>query len=434
MNIQLLTFTLNHKSGSMQSLSKLSSVKHVIHEIVPSFIQEESIIEVVPITTCNRLEFVMACTNADEAHYAVVKHLSNYLEHTYADIEGQSQFLVDNEAVVHLFHLVSGLESLVTGDAQILGQVKQSYQSAVDNKTVGKILHTLFQKSFAAAKKVRTQTGLGKGRVSISALAVDYIIRHLKDLNNASVAVIGAGKMGALCIKYLCDLPLQKITLVNRTIEKCKSFADEYHVDTKSLDQLDEVITESDVIISATSAAGFLIESSQVQRANEIESKQRIFIDIAMPTDIDPEIAGIGSTTVIGLEELRIIADENHAQRAAATEQAQEIIQHELDVLGPWPLPIQIDAVTSMMGEYACHVLKEETADLFSVLSNLSPVERDLISGKINRIAERLVLAPRRMLREAAANKISSESVEVLDELFRNGVHPNPHAETKSES
>lgn len=433
MNIQLLTFTLNHKSCSLASLGKLSSAKHVIHEIVPSFIQEESILEVVPIATCNRLEFVMACTDADQAHHAVVKHLSNYLEHTYADIEGQSQFLVDNEAVVHLFHLVSGLESLVTGDAQILGQVKQSYNSAVEQRTVGKILHTLFQKSFAAAKKVRTQTGLGKGRVSISALAVDYLIRNVKDINTSSVAVIGAGKMGALCIKYLCDMPWKKVTLVNRTVEKCQPFADEFNIDIASLDQLDEVMAEADVVISATSADGFVIDVPRVQKANEADAKSRILIDIAMPPDIDPEIAGVEHATVVGLEDLRSIADENYAQRSAATEQAQEIIQHELDALGSWPLPIQIDTVTAMMGEYACNVLQEETAELFELLSTLSPVERDLISGKINRIAERLVLAPRRMLREAAANKLSPESVEVLDELFRNGVQTNTKIETRSE-
>ncbi len=429
---QLTIFSLNHKSCPLNSLGKISTIKPVIDELIPSFVEEESIQEIVPIATCNRLEFVIACSDISQAQHAILKHLSNYLEHTYAEIKHQSQFFVNDEAVSHLFHLVSSLESLVIGDAQILGQVKQAYNEAVDNGTVGKTLHTLFQKSFAVAKKIRTQTGLGKGRVSISALAVDYIRRQVLDCSTASVAVIGAGKMGALCIKYLQDQSWKKITMVNRTVSKCQPFADEFGIDIAPLDQLHDVLGDADVVISATSAAEFVVTKDHVEQAHRMNTKPRLFIDISMPPDIDPQIASEHST-VVGLDDLRALADENQSQRSASMKKAEAILLHEIQALGTWPMILQIDSIAAEMGEYACNVLEEETNDLFETLSHLSIAERDLIIQKVSRIAERLVLTPRRMLREAANGKLSPESVEILDEVFKGCSQQKMTAESETE-
>jgi len=328
-------------------------------------------------------------------------------------------------AVRHLFQLVSGLESLVAGDAQILGQVKKAYQRAVEQGTVGKTLHTLFQKSFAVAKKVRSQTGLGKGRISISALAVDYVTqhiqnsKHIQDISALKITVIGAGKMGSLCIKYLSGQNWQEIHLINRTVEKCESYARDYGIRVSGFDKLEEVLTESDVVISATSSTEPVITKELFERVHQANSKTRMLVDIAVPQDIEEDIANMEYVTLTGLEELREVAAVHQTQRASAMQQAVEIINQELTALGSWPLPVYIDSVSVSIGEYANKVLEEEKSSLFDAAPDLTPEQKKLIEQKLQRIAERLVLAPRRILRESAPEKFTPETLQQLDEIFR---------------
>lgn len=369
------------------------------------------------LSTCNRLEFFLAAESLDTASDVLADSLAKVLSLTSDEIQRRWTSYADEDAVRHLFRLAAGLESMVPGDAQILGQVKQTFQEAQSAGTVGRVFNLLFQRAFAAAKKVRHQTGLGKGRLSISALAVECARERLGCLREAITVVIGAGKMGQLTAKYLRQAGAKEIRIVNRGIEAAQELAQSIGAKAYSLDNLTEALHDANLVISGTASPQPLI-TKELLGESGYASQGCLLIDIALPPDIDPAVGHLDRVELIEMEYLRIRAQRNQRNRKAELERANAIVHEELNRLGPWPLPFHMDELAKRMGEYAAAIYQEEISQLFTTLPGLTPEQQATIDQRMKRMAERIVLAPRRNLRRNTTVRSCPEALQCISEIF----------------
>ncbi len=379
----------------------------------------EPIDEVMGISTCNRTEIYASVHSVKDAAHAIVHEIAVRSGALLETLRKELDVLVDAAAVEHLFQVASGLDSMVVGDAQILGQMKEAYQQASDLGTTRAVLHKLVQSAFSTAKRIRNETDLGTGRVSIGSLAVDSAEEFFGDLQSVVATVIGAGKMGRLTSKYLTAAGVKELRIINRSADKSLELANEFGAKVYSMDEIDRVLIESDLVIAGTAAPDPLLTRAMLASAARVEPKQRLLIDIAIPPDIETAAGNVEGVRLIDLEELRVQAAKNLETRAHAVEQANEILTEELEELGPWPIPFHINTLANQLGEYANRIFQEELTSLFDALPELTPSQREIIKAKMQRMSERIVLPPRRNIRKHGSVRTCPNAAQCIAELFQ---------------
>ncbi|MDX8395051.1 MAG: glutamyl-tRNA reductase, partial [Mariprofundaceae bacterium] len=255
------------------------------------------------------------------AHKAGVE-LENIHEHLYS--------YTTDDSIRHLFAVASGLDSLVLGEPQILGQVKTSYEQALAAGTAGHILHRLYQSTFSAAKRARSETGIGKQSVNISSCAVELAKRIFGDLAGKTVMLIGAGEMAELAARHLRGNGCTDILVANRTLERAEKLAREFEGHALTLDQLPEYLDAADIVVSSTGASTYVLLPEAMQQAmDKRHGKSMFLVDIAVPRDIDPRIADIDGAYVYDIDDLQQVVQGNKEQREFESEQARALLETE---------------------------------------------------------------------------------------------------------
>ncbi len=413
-----IVITLNHKNLSLRTLPDFTFEHSELSQFLTNLHDNASIAEIAGLCTCNRTEFFVAVHSVKDAAHAIVHEIAHHSGASLESIREGLDVLVDAQAVEHFFRLVSSMESMVIGDAQIMGQVKEAYEHSLSLGTASKVFHILFQRAFTIAKRIRNETGLGKGKVSIAALAVDYAKQHFGSLENITATVIGVGKMGALTAKYIQDANVKELRIINRSRRKSVELTETVNGVVYDFDELEKVVTESDMVISATTAPNQLITKSMLDSEAFNIGKKRLFIDIALPPDIDPAIAQLDGVKLIDLDSLREIAQGNQDLRSSQIALAEEILKDELEELGPWPLPFHIDDLAQELGKFAGVICQEEINEILKLLPNLSEEQRDTIKTRMYRLTERIILTPRRNMRQNKTMRTCPNAAQCLADLF----------------
>ncbi|MBD3265322.1 glutamyl-tRNA reductase [bacterium] len=413
-----IVVTLNHQNLSLNELPHYAITPEEMDTFLRTVAEDEAIAEVVGLSTCNRTEFYVTAQSVKNAAHAIVYPLAQRAGVSLESLRPGLDVIVDAEGVEHLFRLVSSLESMVLGDAQILGQVKEAFNKGKELGTVQKVFNFLFQNAFATAKRVRNETGLGKGRVSVSSLAVERAFNHFGDLSSLVVTVIGAGKMGRLTAKYLNEAGVKELRVANRTLERSLELVNECGGKAYNFDELDTLLEESQLIISGTAAPNYLFTRERVDQAVKKQLVNRLYIDIALPPDIEPSVRSIEGVTLVDLEDLRNEARKNEYERSQEIKLAEEIVQEELERIGPWPLPFHIDKFASQLGDLADKVCTAEIDHVFEALPELTEHQKGVIKHQMEKLAERMILGPRRNIRTHRALRTCPNAVHCLAELF----------------
>jgi len=326
--MNLYVIGLNHKTAPISLREKLSFAPHKIIQANQALKEAACLEEVLILSTCNRVE-IYAVTNGFNCDYIarIKSFLSQYHKIDLPDFEDRLYVYKNEESAQHLFKVSAGLDSMVIGEPEILGQVKKAYQIAVESKTTGKVLNRLLHKTFTAAKIIRRDTFITRGAVSVSSVAVKLAEELLGSLKNKNVLIIGAGKISEQMILYLKKRGIKDLLIANRTFEKAKNLAQNFGAQAIKFENFAENLIETDIVIASTGAPHTVILKEDIAPVMLNRKNKPIFlIDLAVPRDISPAVGEIDNVYLRDIDDIKKIADQNIKLRKSELDSCREII------------------------------------------------------------------------------------------------------------
>lgn len=318
---------INHKTAPVALREKVAFTEDRLVAALRTLRLEAGVAEVVILSTCNRTEVYWAGTasGADLSHW-LARHHGSAL-----DLGSSLYTHQERRAVEHAFSVASGLDSMVLGEAQILGQLKDAYRMAQQVGSTGPSLNKLFQAAFSAAKRVRSETRIGENAVSIASATVSLARRVYSDLSAHTALLVGAGDMNALTARHFMSAGVKRLVIANRTLGRAQMLAAELKAYAVGLEDLDKELAEADIVITCTASAVPLITRGAAEAAIRARRRRPIFmVDLAVPRDIDPAVAELEDVYLFSIDDLQQLIDENRQQRAVAADGARLVIDEEV--------------------------------------------------------------------------------------------------------
>ncbi len=324
--MKIAVLGINHKRASTEIREKIAIAPH----LVPSYTKrlKEHFEEVVVLSTCNRTEVYVA-TKIDSL--SIKERLK---QEVLGKLDLPFYFYTDKDVAAHLFRVAAGLDSMVLGEHEILGQVKDAYISAIEEKSAGKTLNRLFHNSFRVARRIRRETLISFGLSSVSSISVRLAEDILGNLSTKKILIIGAGKIGKQAANYLKKRGTENIVLCNRTYQKAEELSQRLGGKPIELASLWDEIKTVDVVISSTNAPHYVIKKDDLARVMETRKRPILLIDIALPRDIEPEVISLFNVHLYNLDDLQRVVDENISKRIGEVGKADAIIKEEVEKLG----------------------------------------------------------------------------------------------------
>jgi len=331
----LITIGLNHKTAPIELREKLAFAPQTLPEALESLIKAEGIHEAAILSTCNRTELYCATDREDDRH--IIEWFSQFHGQTPELIDKYIYTLDHKSTIKHTMEVACGLDSMVLGEPQITGQMKDCYALANKHGTVGQLLGKLFQHAFAVAKQVRTNTDIGSNPVSVAFAAVSLAKQIFGNLDESTALLIGAGDTINLAARHLQSQNIKQIIIANRSIERAQLLAEEYDAEAIGLQHISDHLHLADIVISSTASPLPVLGKGTIERALKTRKHEPIFIvDLAVPRDIEPEVSKLDDIYLYSIDDLRNVVEENLQSRHEAAEQAHEIIDDESEKYLDW--------------------------------------------------------------------------------------------------
>ncbi len=323
--MSLFAFGINHNTASLEVREKLAFAPAHIESALREAVSEGGMDEVAILSTCNRTEIY--CQTATEPH-AILAWLAQHKAVSPDLLSGCHYTHKDEDAARHMMKVASGLDSLVLGEPQILGQMKSCYAMARESGVLGGMLHNTFQQVFSVAKRVRSETAIGENPVSVAYAAVSLAQQIFSDLTQDTALLIGAGETIELVARHLSDQGIKKIIVANRTLENALALANKFSGEAILLADIPEQLARADIVISSTASQLPLLGKGAVERALKVRKHKPMFmVDIAVPRDIEPEVNELGDVFLYTVDDLTEVIDENKRSREQAAEIAHDIVE-----------------------------------------------------------------------------------------------------------
>lgn len=410
---------LNHKSAPVEIREKLAFNSNNIPTALSLFLQRNQKAEAVILSTCNRVEIYVSSLDGTVKVDDVFSFLADFHK---LELDTFSPYMYHNKgdrAVHHLFFVAASLDSMVLGESQILSQVKEAYTTASVQEATGKVLNQLFQQALNVAKIVHTQTAIGKRKVSISSVAVEFAEKIFQDFTGKIVLVVGAGEMCELLIKHLYEEGARTFIVANRTFERAQELADAYHGQAIKYDLLGEYLAKADIIISSTSAPHYVIHANQVKDAIKHRRGNPMFlIDIAVPRDIDPDVAKIDNVYLYNIDDLQSVVNQNIDERTREIEKCQGIIEIEVEHFMAKLEEMKIEPAITLLRDYFHSIGKEELTRLKPKLKNINEGDWEQVVYTIERTINKILHHPAKVAKLEAKNGGGYRYVETIKKLF----------------
>ncbi len=333
--MSLSVYGVNHRTAPVSVREQLALNPETLPEALQNLLETDGIQEAVILSTCNRLE--VYCNQAHDSDDA----LTDWIQHFYgvpsSDFKPHLYRYEKDEAVRHLLRVACGLDSMILGEPQILGQLKTSFSTAADLGAIGKLMNKLFQHSFSVAKQVRTDTAIGSSPVSVAFAAVRLAQQIFGELNHQTALLIGAGETIELAARHLHENDLGRMIIANRTLERSQHIASEFSGYAIGLSDIHQHLHEADIVISSTASQLPILGKGAVEKALKARRHKPMFmVDIAVPRDIEPEINDLDDVYLYTVDDLESVIEENLHNRRAAAMQADEIIDTQVTHFMDW--------------------------------------------------------------------------------------------------
>ncbi|MFO6298498.1 glutamyl-tRNA reductase [Rahnella selenatireducens] len=400
----LLALGINHKTAPVSLRERVTFSPETLNEALSSLLQQPLVQGGVVLSTCNRTELYLSVEQQENLQEQLVKWLCDYHHLSEDEVRKSLYWHHDNDAVSHLMRVASGLDSLVLGEPQILGQVKKAFAESQNGRAVSGELERLFQKSFSVAKRVRTETDIGASAVSVAFAACTLARQIFESLSDVNVLLVGAGETIELVARHLHQHNVRHMMIANRTRERAQALATEVNAEVISLQDIDSRLAEADIIISSTASPLPIIGKGMVERALKARRNQpMLMVDIAVPRDIEPEVGKLANAYLYSVDDLHSIIQNNLAQRKAAAVQAETIVEQESSNFMAW---LRSQGAVEIIRDYRSRadiIRADAQAKALAAIAQGADAEA-VIQELAHKLTNRLIHAPTRSLQQAASD------------------------------
>ena len=413
--MSLLAFGINHNTAPLALRERLAFAPELLQESLRVATEKAKLREVVILSTCNRTEIYAA---ADQDEMALRDWLAEVSQVELSVLDKSIYAYTDQAALAHMMQVAGGLDSLVLGEPQILGQMKTAYTAASDAGTLGSELHTVFQHVFGVAKRVRTETAIGENPVSVAYAAVSLAQQIFSDLKQDTALLIGAGETIELVARHLMENGIHKMIVANRTLERAERVAQEFGAKAIVLGDIPDYLPKADIVISSTASPLPILGKGAVETAlKERKHKPMFMLDIAVPRDIEEQVGELEDMYLYTVDDLHAVIDENKKSRMAAADHARDIIREGVENFVRQQRALTAVATIKQLREKTDLLREQELQKALRQLQAGANAEQ-VISQFARTLTNKFLHAPTTALKEASANG-RHQTVMVAQEVFQ---------------
>jgi glutamyl-tRNA reductase len=407
---------MSHRSAPVEVRERVAFPPCAGRSFLRRLKDEGVVSEAVLLSTCNRTE-VYSVVEEEGARARVLDLLAEDRGVERASLEQDTYWLTDAEAVRHLYRVASSLDSMVVGEGQILGQVREAYRAATEEHCAGQILNRLFHTSLRVGKKIRSETGIGDSPLSVPRVAVKLAEEVFGDLAGRRALVLGAGDMSELVVKHLKDRGVADLLIANRTPERARLLAERVGGRAVAFDALTAELPEVDVVVSSTGSGEWVVQSETVAGALEARSEPLFFIDIAVPRDVDPVVQTLGSVYLYDIDDLQAVVERNAEGRQDAAEEGEAMISPAVLEFTGWLSTLHVVPLIQELRNGAEQIRRHELARALDRME-LSPEEAASVERMSHSLVNKLLHGPIQEIKARAEAGSPIESSEVRRRLM----------------
>jgi len=417
--IDIVLLGLNHKTAPVELRECLAFTGEQIETALDDFSNYPQLSEMVLISTCNRVEILMTTSDRRIAIQTAKQYISKIKNIPVPEFENALYIHTGEDAIRHVFRVASSLDSMVVGEPQILGQMKDAYLIATQKNTSGVILNRLLHKTFFVAKRVRSETGIGDHAVSISYAAIELGRKIFGSLEEKKVLLIGAGEMAELAVEHLIRNRSGDVFVANRTFERGLELAKRFKGRAIRLEEVSECLKEVDIVISSTGAPGFILNRDQVKSVMRVRKNRPVFfIDIAVPRDIDPEINRLSNAYVYDIDDLKNVIDENIEDRNREAVKGERIVDEAVIQFRKWYESLGVVPTIVSLRAKLERIAELETQKTLQSLKHLSDDDQLALQRMTQAMVNKILHDPTVYLKRNGCYGDKSIHIDVTRKLF----------------
>jgi glutamyl-tRNA reductase len=416
--VNLLSVGASYRTADVGTLERLAIGEDALPSVLQRLVDQPYVGEAVVLSTCNRVEVYAAVTGFHGGLGDVCGVLAEHSGLSATDLAQHLYVHYDEAAVQHSFRVSAGLDSMVVGEAQILGQLRDAYHAATESDSAGRLLHELMQQALRVGKRAHAETGIDRAGQSVVTAALDVAATHLGDLTGRTALVIGAGAMGALSVATLTRSGVGPLRISNRSAERADRLAEAYGATAVPFDELDAALAAVDLVVSATASISPVLTRDRLAKAGPL-----VVLDLAVPRDVAPDAGDIAGVTVIDIDGLA--AGRRALPAAAETAAVEQIVAAEVEHFLAWLRGADIAPTVAALRTRADDVVSAELRKLMARRPEFSAEQRADVSRTLHRVVQQLLHSPTVRVRQLAAEPGGDQYAALLRELFDLDV---PHA------
>jgi glutamyl-tRNA reductase len=421
--MKILLLGMSHQTAPVEIREHYAAGDAVADAVVARLAEQAEIDEVVLVSTCNRVEIVVATQRPEEARLGLEAFFREELAGGLpvpggGELQDYVYLHKDEHAIRHVFRVASAIDSMVVGEPQILGQIKDAYRSSVEMGICGPILSRLFQRAFATAKRVKNETRIAQRPVSVARVAVELARQIFEDLSDKKALMIGAGEMIEAALFALRRQGLDSVRVANRTLARAEELAERFGASAHGLEDLDALLTDSDIVLSCVGGSGYVLDAQRLSRVLEQRRNHPVFlIDMGVPRNIDPAIDDLDSAYLYDIDDLQEIAFSNEEERRRETAGAEEIVSEEQERLAGWMVALRAVPTIRHLRARAEAVRQAELERSLSKL-DLSAAQLERVEALTHSIVNKLLHQPLARLGAQSDGAGGAATVEEARALF----------------
>lgn len=411
---------LSHKTAAVEIRQKLSIPEAKIEESIQHLLAYPHIEEVAIISTCNRLEIYATVTDSEQGVKEISQFLAEIGHIPHSQLRRHLFILLHQDALRHLMRVAAGLESLVLGEGQILAQVKNTHKLANKYKGLGRLLDRLFKQAMSAGKRVRTETNIGTGAVSISSAAVELIDTKIEDLSSKKVAIVGAGKMSRLLVQHLIAKDVENISIINRSKGTSEELAKQFpqiKLNLYGLDQMLEIIANSDLVFTSTGATQPILDKAKLESINC--QQKLILVDISVPLNVASDVKELSFIESYNVDDLKAVVAQNHATRREMAREAEALLEEEIEAFELWWQSLETVPTISCLRTKIEEIREQELEKALSRLgTEFAEKHQEVIEALTRGIVNKILHDPMVQLRAQQDIEARRKALQTLQTLF----------------